>query len=53
MHVQEADKERLLATQGAELLQSVLVEKPPETNTDCKPRKALSDKGNMPKKIKV
>ena len=45
---EEADKERLLATQGAELLQSALVEKPPETNADRKPRKALSDIGNMP-----
>jgi hypothetical protein len=41
----EADKNRLLATQGAELLQGALVG-PAEANTDHGPRKALSDIGN-------
>lgn len=41
----EADKNRLLATQGAELLQGALVG-PAEANSDHGPRKALSDIGN-------
>lgn len=42
----EANKNRLLATQGAELLQGALIEGPAETKTDNVPRKALSDIGN-------
>lgn len=46
----EANKNRLLATQGAELLQGALIEGPAETKTDNAPRKALSDNGNsLPK----
>ncbi|KAL5102515.1 hypothetical protein RYX36_006842 [Vicia faba] len=46
----EANKNRLLATQGAELLQGALIEGPAETKTDNAPRKALSDIGNaLPK----
>ncbi|XP_050904863.1 kinesin-like protein KIN-4C isoform X1 [Lathyrus oleraceus] len=46
----EANKNRLLATQGAELLQGALIEGPAETKTDNVPRKALSDIGNsLPK----
>ncbi|MCI03505.1 chromosome-associated kinesin KIF4-like, partial [Trifolium medium] len=42
----EADKNSLLATQGAQLLQGALVERPTEAKTDNGPRKALSDIGN-------
>ncbi|XP_058747789.1 kinesin-like protein KIN-4C isoform X2 [Vicia villosa] len=46
----EANKNRLLATQGAELLQGALIEGPPETKNGNAPRKALSDIGNaLPK----
>ncbi|MCH89272.1 chromosome-associated kinesin KIF4-like [Trifolium medium] len=46
----EADKNSLLATQGAQLLQGALVERPTEAKTDNGPRKALSDIGNtLPK----
>lgn len=45
--IQETNEDQLLATQGAELLQSALVEKQPsETNNDRVPRKPLSDIGN-------
>ncbi|KAK2430062.1 hypothetical protein P8452_43525 [Trifolium repens] len=45
----EADKNSLLATQGAQLLQGALVEGPTEAKTNG-PRKALSDIGNtLPK----
>lgn len=44
--IDEADKERLLATQGAELLQGALVEGPAEAKSDNGPRKPLSDIGN-------
>jgi kinesin family protein 4/21/27 len=42
----EADKNSLLATQGAQLLQGALVEGPTEAKTNNGPRKALSDIGN-------
>lgn len=45
-NIEETNKDRLLATQGAELLQSALVEKPVESNSDHQPRKPLSDIGN-------
>lgn len=44
--IDEADKDRLLATQGAELLQGALVERPPKPPNDEGRRKALSDIGN-------
>lgn len=44
--IEEADKDRLLATQGAELLQGALSDRPAETNSDQAPRKPLSDIGN-------
>lgn len=43
---EEADKERILATHGAELLQGALVERPAEAQNGQVPRKALSDIGN-------
>ncbi|KAI4337598.1 hypothetical protein L6164_015993 [Bauhinia variegata] len=43
---EETNKDRLLATEGAVLLQSALVEKAVETDSDRVPRKALSDIGN-------
>ncbi|TXG52671.1 hypothetical protein EZV62_021840 [Acer yangbiense] len=43
----ETDKDSILASQGAMLLQSALVDKPAETNDDCASRrKPLSDIGN-------
>ncbi|KAJ1424769.1 P-loop containing nucleoside triphosphate hydrolase [Sesbania bispinosa] len=44
--IQEMDKDRLLATQGAELLQGALADRAAETNSDQEPRKPLSDIGN-------
>ncbi|KAJ1416422.1 hypothetical protein SESBI_17380 [Sesbania bispinosa] len=44
--IEEADKDHLLATQGAELLQGALVERPAEAQSDHAPRKPLSDIGN-------
>lgn len=45
--VEEADKNRLLAAQGAELLQGALVEGPADAHSDNHgPRKPLSDIGN-------
>lgn len=44
--VEEADKDHLLATQGAELLQGALVERPAEAHSDHVRRKPLSDIGN-------
>ncbi|XP_027354543.1 kinesin-like protein KIN-4C isoform X2 [Abrus precatorius] len=44
--IEETDKHRLLATQGAELLQGALVDRLAETNSDQEPRKPLSDIGN-------
>lgn len=44
--IQEADKDHLLAAQGAELLQGALVEGPAEVHSDHGPRKPLSDIGN-------
>ncbi|KAK7351230.1 hypothetical protein VNO77_10526 [Canavalia gladiata] len=44
--IEETDKHRLLATQGAELLQGALVDRLAETNSDQGPRKPLSDIGN-------
>ncbi|KAL9330001.1 hypothetical protein ACSQ67_005004 [Phaseolus vulgaris] len=43
---EETDKDRLLVTQGAELLQGALVDGHPETNNDQARRKPLSDIGN-------
>ncbi|XP_027368410.1 kinesin-like protein KIN-4C [Abrus precatorius] len=43
---EEADKDRLLAAQGAELLQGALVEGPAEAHSVHGPRKPLSDIGN-------
>lgn len=44
--IEETDKDRLLVTQGAELLQGALVDRHPETNNDQGHRKPLSDIGN-------
>ncbi|TKY74442.1 Kinesin protein FRA1 [Spatholobus suberectus] len=44
--IEETDKDRLLVTQGAELLQGALVDRVAETNGDQRPRKPLSDIGN-------
>lgn len=44
--IEETDKERLLATQGAELLQGALADRPTEANNDRGHRKPLSDIGN-------
>ncbi|KAK7372955.1 hypothetical protein VNO80_06346 [Phaseolus coccineus] len=45
--IEEADKNRLLAAQGAELLQGALVEGPADAHSDNHgPRKPLSDIGN-------
>lgn len=44
--VGEADTCRLLAAQGAELLQGALVEGPADAHSDHGPRKPLSDIGN-------
>jgi len=44
--IDEADKDRLLVAQGAELLQGALVEGPAEVHSDHGPRKPLSDIGN-------
>ncbi|XP_062097683.1 kinesin-like protein KIN-4C isoform X2 [Humulus lupulus] len=50
----EAEKDRLLASHGAMLLQNALVDKPTETNEDGGPRrKALSDIGNTAAKPNV
>lgn len=46
------DKDGLLATQGAELLQGAMADGPAETNTDQGPRKALSDIGNALVRVK-
>ncbi|KAK7321269.1 hypothetical protein VNO77_31748 [Canavalia gladiata] len=43
---EEADKDRLLAAQGAELLQGALVERPAEAHSTHGTRKPLSDIGN-------
>ncbi|KAI4307496.1 hypothetical protein L6164_030675 [Bauhinia variegata] len=45
-NTEETDKDRLLTTEGAVLLQSALAEKPVETNSERGPRKPLSDIGN-------
>ncbi|RZB69616.1 kinesin-like protein KIN-4C [Glycine soja] len=44
--IQEADKDHLLAAQGAELLQGALIGGPAEAHSDHGPRKPLSDIGN-------
>ncbi|XP_029130522.1 kinesin-like protein KIN-4C [Cajanus cajan] len=44
--IEESNKDRLLAAQGAELLQGALVEGPAEAHSDHGPRKPLSDIGN-------
>ena len=44
--IEETDKDRLLVTQGAELLQGALVDRHPDTNNDHGERKPLSDIGN-------
>ncbi|OIW16560.1 hypothetical protein TanjilG_17733 [Lupinus angustifolius] len=44
--IEETDKDHILATQGAELLQGALIARPAETNNDRGPRKPLSDIGN-------
>lgn len=44
--IEESDKDRLLATQGAELLHGALIDRPAETNNDHGSRKPLSDIGN-------
>ncbi|XP_061372067.1 kinesin-like protein KIN-4C [Gastrolobium bilobum] len=44
--IDETNGDRLLATQGAELLQGALVDRLAETNSDQGPRKPLSDIGN-------
>ncbi|KAK7301105.1 hypothetical protein RJT34_11965 [Clitoria ternatea] len=44
--IEQADKDRILAAQGAELLQGALVERPAEAHSDHGPRKPLSDIGN-------
>ncbi|KAL5777374.1 hypothetical protein ACOSP7_010300 [Xanthoceras sorbifolium] len=50
----DTDKDSILASHGAMLLQSALVDKPTETNDDCGPRrKALSDIGNTLAKSNV
>ncbi|OIW04314.1 hypothetical protein TanjilG_32506 [Lupinus angustifolius] len=42
----ETDKNQILATQGAELLQGALVDRTAETNNNHRPRRPLSDIGN-------
>ncbi|XP_052726740.1 kinesin-like protein KIN-4C [Vigna angularis] len=44
--IEETEKDRILVTQGAELLQGALVDRHPETNNDQGHRKPLSDIGN-------
>ncbi|KAI5446405.1 hypothetical protein KIW84_014292 [Lathyrus oleraceus] len=43
---EEANQNRLLATQGAELLQGALIEEYAKTKTDNAPKKALPNIGN-------
>ncbi|MED6197786.1 Kinesin-like protein KIN-4C [Stylosanthes scabra] len=51
---EESEKDRILATQGAELLQGALIDGPAETNNNGRgSRKALSDIGNTLAKSKV
>lgn len=44
--IEETDENRLLATQGAELLQGALADRPAEANSEQGLRKPLSDIGN-------
>lgn len=46
LSTEETDEDRLLVTQGAELLQGALVDRFAETNSDQGQRKPLSDIGN-------